>query len=165
MSRPGDDERENLKRSRLEALKFRLLRKLTTQARKSKTSGIVAEMRPGEYSKLPIGDTRGVAVALLKTEIDGSAGCQDKQIEIARRPERRGCEFYQNVDCRDRCRVIHRMQLNEVLDRAPPELGPDSLVFAACFLHCRMRRPVDPQCSEIVETDGYGAVGLINGHV
>src|SRR5260370_42483848 len=111
MSRPGDDEPENLKRSRLEALKFRLLSQLTTQAAKSKTPGIVAEMRPGECSKLPIGHTRGGAVALLKPAIDGSAGCQDNQSDIARRPERRGYHFYPDVDCPDRRRTTHRMQL------------------------------------------------------
>jgi len=50
-----------------------------------------------------------------------------------------------------------------ILDRAAPELGPDSLVFAACLVFRGMRRPVHAHVSEIFETDGDRAAALIEG--
>ena len=45
------------------------------------------------------------------------------------------------------------------------ELRPDPLVFAARFLFRRMRRPLDAQMPEVVETDGNGAAALIECRV
>jgi hypothetical protein len=41
----------------------------------------------------------------------------------------------------------------------------DSIVFASRFLFRRMRRPVDAQMPEVVETDGDAAAALIEGLV
>ena len=71
----------------------------------------------------------------------------------------------QHIQSREGRRVAHQGQLNELLDRAAPELRPDPLVFASHFLFCRMRRPFDAQMSEVVETDGDRAVALIEGRV
>ena len=48
---------------------------------------------------------------------------------------------------------------------AVSERRPDPLVFAARFLFRRMRRPVDAEMPEVVETDGDRAAALIEGRV
>ena len=45
------------------------------------------------------------------------------------------------------------------------ELRPDPLVFPPRFLFRRVRRPVDAQMPQIVETDRDGAVALIESRV
>ena len=124
---------------------------------------IVAEVRAGDHGQPYIGDARSVAIAALEAEIDRSAGDQGKQVRIrikCRRPD-----LGQNVQRRKRRRVAHQRQLDQSLDRAAAELRPDPLVFAARFLFRRMRRPVDAQMPEVVETDGNGAAALIEGRV
>ena len=61
----------------------------------------------------------------------------------------------------ERCRVAHQRQLDDVLDLAAAELGPDPLVFASRFVFCRMRRPVDAEMPEVVETHRDGTSALI----
>ena len=54
-------------------------------------------------------------------------------------------------------RVAHQGQVDEFLDRAVAKLGPDPLVCLLCLLFRRMKRPVNTQMPEVVETDGNGA--------
>ena len=74
-------------------------------------------------------------------------------------------ELGQDIKGRERCGIAHQGQINEPLDRAGAELGPDPLILAPRLVFRRMRRPVDAQMPEIVETDGDRAAALIEGRV
>src|ERR1700730_13348727 len=90
---------------------------------------VVAKAGARDYAEVGIGDARSVAVAALEAEIDRSAGDQGNQVRI--RIECRWPDLGQNVQRREGCRVAHQRQLDQILDRAAPELRPDPLVFAA----------------------------------
>ena len=49
-----------------------------------------------------------------------------------------GCEFRQYVESGQGCRIVQDRQLDQILDRTRPELGPDSFVFAPNFLVARV---------------------------
>jgi hypothetical protein len=51
------------------------------------------------------------------------------------------------------------------VDRTGSERRPDSLVFAPHLLFRRMRRPLDAQMPQVVETDGDRGAALIERHV
>jgi hypothetical protein len=124
---------------------------------------IVAKAGARDDAKVGIGDARSVAVAAVEAEIDRSAGDQGKQVRI--RIECRRPDLGQNLQRRQRCRVAHQRQLDQSLDRAAPELRPDPLVFALRLLFRRMRRPVDAEMPEVVETDGNSTAAPIKGRV
>ena len=84
-----------------------------------------------------------VAVAVLEAEIDRPADDQARKILVG---EQGGChELGQNDRASRASRIAHQGQIDELLDRAAPELRPDPRVFAARFLVGRMRRPVDAE--------------------
>ena len=60
-----------------------------------------------------------------------------KKIHISK--HRRGVTLSQNIQGREGCRVVHQGQVNELLDRAAPKLGPDPLEFTSRFRIGRMR--------------------------
>src|SRR5689334_3487218 len=95
---------------------------------------------------------------MRETEVDNSASRQKQKIHIC---EYRGRpDLGQNFKRRERCRVGHQGQPDQVLYRAIAEPGPDELVFPSYFLLARMRRPVDAELTKVVETDGDGAPAL-----
>ena len=79
---------------------------------------------------------------------------------MGRRPELR-----QDIEGRERCGIAHQRQINEAFYRAGAELGPDPLILAPSLVFRRVRRPVDAQVAEIVETDCDRAAALIQGRV
>ena len=79
---------------------------------------------------------------------------------MGRRPELR-----QDIEGRERCGIAHQRQINEAFYRAGAELGPDPLILAPSLVFRRVRRPVDAEVTEIVETDRDRAATLIQGHV
>ena len=120
-------------------------------------------MQASDHAKQCIGEARPIAVATLEAEIDRSADDQGLEVSI-RKPCRRK-DPVQHIERREGYRVAHQRQLDELLDGAAPELGPDPLVFASHVLVGRMRRPVDADPSEVVETDGDRAAALTKRRV
>src|SRR5215510_8476784 len=106
-------------------------------------------MRAGYHGKVYIGNTRTVAVAPLKAEIDRPAGDQGNKVCI--RKQCRWESLGQNVQRRQGRRIAHQGQLDQVLDLAASQLGPDPLVFSFCVLFCRMQRAFNAQMAEVVE--------------
>jgi hypothetical protein len=124
---------------------------------------MIGEAGTGDHGQPYIRAARSVAVAVLETEIDCSACDQGNQVSI--RIHCRCSDLGQNVQRCQGCRVTHQRQIDQGLDRATPEPRPDTLVFMSCFLIRRMRRPVDAQMPQVIETDGNGAAALIEGRV
>src|SRR5262249_39273606 len=123
--------------SSLKALQSTLLDQLITESTESRASLVVAEARSGYHGKVYIGDTRTVAVALLEAEIDCPAGDQGMKVRI--REQCRWESLGQNVQRRQGRRIAHQGQLDELLDLAASQLGPDPRVFSFRFLFCRMQ--------------------------
>jgi hypothetical protein len=124
---------------------------------------VVAEISASDPAKHGIGEARPVAVATLEAEIDRAADDQGLEGDI--RPNGRRKDLGQHIERREGDRVAHQRQLDERLDGAAPELGPDPLVFAGHLLVSRLRRPVDADPSEVVETDGDRAAALTQRRV
>ena len=59
--------------------------------------------------------------------------------------------------------VRHQRQIDQLLDRATPDLAPEALVFLPDLLLRRVRGPLDTDASEIVETCLDGAVAPAEG--
>ena len=158
MFRPGQDDTSKVYVGPgLKALQSACFDQIVAELAEAKCGLVVAETRAGNHGKHDIGEARTIAVAVLEAEIDRSAGDQGNQVRI--REQGRRHEPGQNIESREGCRVAHQGQIDEFLDRAAAELRPDPLVFAPHFLFRRMRRPVDAQMPEVVETDGNGASG------
>src|SRR5215469_14954334 len=101
-------------------------------------------------------------MASFQAEINRPTDGHRKKIRIR---QRRRVDLRQNIEGSEGFRVAHRGQLNELLDRAAPKFYPDLLVFASRFVFGRMRRPLDAQMPQVVETGGNSAIGLIESCV
>src|SRR5215831_8718511 len=164
MSRPWCDviSKDHIGSS-LKALQSALFDQVIAEPTELKGSLVVAEARSRYHCKVYIGNTRTVAVAPLEAEIDRPAG--DQGMKVCIRKQCRGQSLNQNIQRRQGRGIVHQRQLEELLDLAAPELGPDPLVFSFCFLFCWMQRTFNAQMSEVVEADGNRAIALIEGRV
>ena len=147
----------------LKSLQSAFLDQVIAELTEARPGLIVAEARAGNRAKPFKMGARTVTIAVLETQIDGSADDQGMQVEICKECSRP--ELGEHIErCKGRWGT-HQGQIDEFLDRAAADLRPDPLVFAPCFLFGRVRRPVNAEMPEIVETDGDGTVALIEGHV
>src|SRR4029077_4879159 len=164
MSRPRQDETSEAHIGPgLKALQSALFDEVMAEPAESKSGLVVAEARSRDHAKPNIGEARAVTIASLEAKIDRPTDDQGKQVRI--RMQGRRSEFGQNIQRREGCRVPHQRQLDQILDRAVPELRPDPLIFPYRFRFRRMRRPLDAQMPEVFETDRDRAGALIEGHV
>ena len=147
----------------LEALQPALFDQVIAEPAESKAGLVVAEARAGEQAQRYIGEARGVTVADLDAEIDGPTDGDGKEVRI--RIPRRHRELGQYIQSGKGCRVARQREFDECLDRAVSEGRPDLLVFPTCVLRSRMRRPLDAEMPEVVETGGDRAGALIECHV
>ena len=60
----------------------------------------------------------------------------------------------EHVERRQSLRILHQRQVDDILDRAISERGPDALVLAARFRLGGMRRPVDPDMPQALQSHG-----------
>src|SRR5580700_3574314 len=88
----------------------------------------------------------------------------DQGIKSRIRKHRRRHKPGQNVQSRDRRRVAHQGEVNDILDLAISELGPDTLVFASYLFLRRMEEPFDSEMAQVVEADADGTVDLSERH-
>src|SRR3984893_13315486 len=86
----------------------------------SKSGLVVVEMWAGYHAKPYIGEARTVAVAILDAEVNRPADSQGKKVRI--RKQCRWQDLGQHIQGRERRRVAHQRQLNELLNRTAPEL-------------------------------------------
>src|SRR6267378_6196403 len=164
MFRPGRDDTSKVQMGPgLEARQPALFDQVIAEPAESESGLVVAEARSGEQAKHDISEARAVTVAALEAEIDRPTNDQGKQVRI-RMPGRRP-ELGQDIKGRERCGIAHQGQIDELLDRAGSELGPDPLILAPRFVFRRVRRRVDAGMREIVEADGVRAAPLTEGRV
>src|SRR3984885_3641350 len=121
-----DKTREDIIGPRFEAFETATFDEVVAELAKTKSGLVIPEMPPGKPAKHNKGDTGGSAVAMLEAEADRLADCEEKQIRTRRRGRRQ--ELTQNLDRPEGCRVLHKRQIDEVLDRPAPQQGPDTLV-------------------------------------
>src|SRR5215468_7848665 len=153
MSRPWRDviPKDHIGSS-LKALQSTLFDQVIAEPTKLRASLVVAKARSRDHGKVYIGNTRTVAIASLETEIDRPAGKKGMKVRV--RKQCRWKSLDQNVQRRQGRRIAHQGQLDELLDLAASELGPDLLEFSFCFLFCWTQRAFDAQISQVV--DAYG---------
>src|SRR5258708_2851872 len=103
-------------------------------------------------------------MASFQAKINCATGRHSKKIGL-RRVQSSRQDPGQHVQSREGYWVAHQGEVNELLDRTAPKAYPDALVFASRFPFCQMRRPVDAQMPEVVETGGNRAIGLVKSRV
>src|SRR6202040_1827312 len=108
-------------------------------------------MRSDEIAKQNVSEAPCVADAVLQAEVRHPTEDETDQILVGEQGWRHDRVEY--VHRRAPAGVGHRRRSDDVLDRTVPESRPDPLVFAARFLRCRMRRPLDAQGPEEFETN------------
>jgi hypothetical protein len=118
-----------------------------------------AEPQAGDHSEPGIGHSRHVAVAALQCKSERPA--TGEGVEIAVGELCRRTESVQNVQRSETWRISHQRKGDQFLSRAPVELRPNALVCAARILFRRVRRPVDAEMPEVVETDSDRATVLM----
>src|SRR5258706_8583729 len=104
-----------------------------------------------------------IAVSVLEAEVRHATGDEAGQIlvgEPCRCLERR-----EHVEGYPAYRVVNWGQIGEILDRAGPELSPHPLVFEQDHVTRRMRRPVDVDATEVVQTYLNSAVAPMQRRV
>ena len=104
----------------LEALQPAFFDQFIAEPAESKSGLVVAEVRSGDHAKPYIGEARTVAVAALEAEIDRPADDQGRKVRIRKQGRRQ--DLGQNIQGREGRRVAHQGQINELLNRAAPEL-------------------------------------------
>src|SRR3984957_20665467 len=114
-----DKNREDIIGRRLEAFELASFDEVVAELAKTKSGLVVPEMPPGKPTKHDIGDTGGIAVAMLEAEADRLADRQGNQIRI--RIHGRRQELTQNLDRREGRRVLHKGQIDEILDGPAPQ--------------------------------------------
>src|SRR6185369_11096795 len=97
---------------------------------------MVAESLGSGQPKPYIRVARRVAVAPLEAQVYGPA--HGEIMEVWFRKECRWRDECYDVHRRERRRIGHQRQLDQILDCAAPELRPDTLVFALYVLIRRM---------------------------
>ena len=132
-----------------------MLDQLVAELAEAKARPVVAKTRPGDGAKHDVGESRAVAVAALEAEVDGPA--DDEAGKVGLGIHRRGKNFGENVQGRERGGITHHLQVDEFLNGPASELRPDTIVFAPRFILRRMRGPVDTKVPKEIETHGDGA--------
>src|SRR6185295_1805004 len=133
-----------------------LLHQVQTELPEAEPGPEILEARPEEVGEPGVGEARSVAVAVLQAEVRQSAGHKEEEILVGQRGWRQGRG--KDVHGRARLGVRHQRQMNEILNRATPDLAPEALVFSLDLLLRRVRGPSDADAPEIVETGLHGAV-------
>src|SRR5271165_3845284 len=104
----------------LETLQAAFIDQFVAETTESKSGLVVAEVRSSYDTKPYVGEARTVTVPPLQAEIDRPTDGQGKKVRIRKQCRRH--DLGQNIQSRERCRVAHQGQLNELLNRAAPEL-------------------------------------------
>ena len=134
----------------LEALQVALLNQLIAEPAKSKSGLVVAEVWPGDLPKPYIGIHEPSLLPRSRLKLTALQMTRESRFASVNNAGGRTLVRTSSV-ARDP--VCHQGQFNELLDLAASELGPYPFVFSSRFLFCRMRRPLDAQMAEVVETD------------
>src|SRR3984957_18244086 len=100
-------------RLRLEALRASLSKQTTPELTDSKCILVVAEPMPRDGTEPDIGEARTVVV----TALDAETGCSadDQGIKVRIRKQCRSRYPDQNIHCRDRRRIAHQGEINNLL--------------------------------------------------
>ena len=121
MFRPWHDEiSETHIGACLEPIQTGFFDQFIAEPTESKSSLVVAEVRTSYHAKPYVGGARTVAVAMLEAEVNCPADGQRSKVRIRKQCRRQ--DLGQYIQSRDGRRVAHQGQLNELLDRAAPEL-------------------------------------------
>src|SRR5690242_3669374 len=102
---------------------------IATHLSKSITFIVVAEAGAGDYAQCYVVARCAVAVAALQVEIGGAADAKRAQIKVAVQGwyDQAG----KHVEGCQSLRILHQRQVNEIIDRASSEPGPEALVLTA----------------------------------
>src|SRR5258707_6402618 len=103
----------------LEPLQTAFFDQFITELAEAKSGLVVAKVRSGYHAKPYISDARAIAVATLEAEIHRPTDGQGGKVRV--RKLCRWQDLGQNIQSRERCRVTHQGQLNELLNRAASE--------------------------------------------
>src|SRR5206468_10666346 len=134
----------------LEATQATLVHQIQAELPETEPRPVIAETGAEEHAQGDVGDARCVAVAMFQAEVRHPADDEAEQILVGKQGWRQyGGEHVQRGAPLG---VRHQGQIDELLDRAIPDLAPDALVFSLDLLLRRVRGPSDTDVPEIVET-------------
>ncbi len=98
-------------------------------------------------------------MAVLQADVGHAAHHQAKQVLVGKQGRRQ--ERRENVHGRARIGIAHSRQVDEFLDLALAQLLPETLELLPHVVPGRMRRPLDADAPEIVETRFDSAVAAV----
>ena len=96
---------------------------------------------------------------MLQAEVRHPAGDETRQVHVSDDDRRQHHGKYVHRPARDR--IVHSGQVEQRLNRAFPHLPPQPLVFLPDLLVRRVRRPLDADAVQVLESDLNDAVSLI----
>ena len=118
-------------------------------------------MRPQDHAEQHIGVARGVAVAVLQAEVGHAANRQAEEVLVGKHGGRQ--DRREHVEGGPRGRIMQRGQVNELLDRAAPDLLPHPVVCLPDLCWRRVWRPPLADALEVGEADLDRAVAPPQG--
>src|SRR4029077_18717214 len=160
--RPERVDPKQIVDSGLEATQTALLQQVQAELSETEPGPVIPKARPEEISEPDVGEARSVGVAVLQAEVRDSADDEEEQILVGQVGWRQGRG--QDVHGRAPLGVRHQGQMDEILDRATPDLAREALVFSLDLLLRRVRRPLDADVPEILETGLHGTVAPAERH-
>ena len=149
VSRPGIDELpEAPVDARLETIQPPLLHQIQAEPAEAEPRLVVAELQSQDRAEPDIGKARAVAVAMLQAQVRHAADDEAEQVLVS---EQGGAyDRREHVHGGAPGRITHGGKIDEVLDRAVPELAPNVGKFRGYLFLRRMGRPVDAEVLEVL---------------
>ncbi len=163
MLSPRHEETECLECPGLKALQSRSLDQLAPQPSEAVAGIELAEVGSCQRAQLHVGDTRCIAVTSLEPQADSRANSHCEYMKGDKVPRDRNSD--QKIQSRQRIRVAHERQIDEIFDRAIAQPGPDAIVGASSIGFRRTFRQVDAQVSQRTQTHGDRLIATINSLV
>src|SRR5437016_5815196 len=133
----------------LEQTQAAMLHKVQAELSEAEAGRVVAETMAEEHAETDVGEARSVAVPMFQAEVCHPADDEAEEILVGPQGRRQDC--VEDVHGAAQFGFRHQRQIDELLDRATPDLAPDTLVFLLDLLLRRLRGPLDTRLPQIVE--------------
>src|SRR5712671_6380840 len=114
-----------------------MLHQVQTELPEAEPGSVIAETVPDEHAQTDVGKARSVAVAVLQAEVRHPADDEPEQVLVGPQDCRQA--GVEDIHGGAQLGVGHQRQIDELLDRATPDLAPEALVFLPDLLLRRAR--------------------------
>ncbi len=156
-----DQPAEAAVNTRLEAIETATLHEIEAELPEAKRRLVVPEIGAQDHAHELVSQARGVAVAMLEAPIHHAPDDETVQVRVGEHDRRRAGD--QHLERGALVGIGQQRQVDELLDRARPQLSPHAIVLLADQLVRRPRGPVDTDALQVLEAHLEGVLEPVEG--